>query len=109
EQDRQTAIASGPQTSSGAAGRPVTAGPGTTGGPDTALGPDTTTDASAGTVLVVDDADRLPSTAAEEWATYLSAHPEVALLGAGRAESVATTFHPLAVRLRDADLNLVLA
>ena len=58
---------------------------------------------------MVDDADRLPSTAAEEWATYLSAHPGVALLGAGRAESVATTFHPLAVRLREPDLSLVLA
>ncbi len=63
----------------------------------------------ARTVLVVDDADRLPSTVAEEWAAHLSAHPEVAVLGAGRAESMTTTFHPLAVRLREPDLSVVLA
>ncbi len=65
--------------------------------------------AAAGTALVVDDVDRLPGTTAEEWTTYLDAHPEVAVLGTGRAESVATTFHPLAVRLREPDLSLVLA
>ena len=64
--------------------------------------------AETAAVLVVDDADRLSATAAEDWATFLAEHPHVCLLGSARAEALASSFHPLAMRLREPDLSLVL-
>ncbi|WP_147918245.1 FtsK/SpoIIIE domain-containing protein [Ruania zhangjianzhongii] len=60
-------------------------------------------------VLVIDDADRLPGAAAEHWAAFLDERPGVCVLGSARAESLASSFHPLAMRLREPDLSLVLA
>lgn len=59
-------------------------------------------------VLVVDDADRLPTAAAEDWAEFLAGQPGTCVLGSARAESLVSSFHPLAMRLREPELSLVL-
>ena len=66
-------------------------------------------DAAAPQVLVLDDADRLPSAAAERWAAFLTENPGACVLGSARAESLASSFHPLALRLREPELSLVLS
>ena len=60
-------------------------------------------------VLVLDDADRLPSALAERWAAFLTENPDACVLGSARAESLASSFHPLALRLREPEVSLVLS
>lgn len=60
-------------------------------------------------VLVIDDVDRLSSAAAERWAAFLTENPRACVLGSARAESLASSFHPLAMRLREPEVSLVLS